>query len=122
MKVIKQFFWIVLFAVIGDVVASLIPLPIPGSVYGLIIFFIVLHWKVLPMEKVDTVGSWLTSNMAIMFVPAGVGTINYLSNLAENWWQLPLIIVVSTVLLIIVIAWVTDRLSDHEKTQEGEEN
>lgn len=122
MKIIKQFFWIVLFAVIGDVVATLIPLPIPGSVYGLIIFFIALHWKILPMEKVDTVGSWLTSNMAIMFVPAGVGTINYLSNLAENWWQLPLIIVVSTIILIIVIAWVTDRLSDYEETQEGEEN
>ena len=37
MNVILQFFWIVLFTVLGDIMGTIIPVNVPGAVYGLIL-------------------------------------------------------------------------------------
>ncbi len=42
MRLLLQFFRILLIAFISEVLHSLIPLPIPASIYGIIILFILL--------------------------------------------------------------------------------
>ena len=37
MKYLKQFFIIILICIIGEVIKRLVPLPIPTSIYGLVI-------------------------------------------------------------------------------------
>ncbi len=85
MKYIKQIFWIFLFALAGEALSLLIPIAIPGSVIGMVLLFFSLHFGWLEMEKVADVGNFLTSNMAIFFVPAGVGLMSHLDILASIW-------------------------------------
>ncbi len=126
MKIIKQLFWIFLFSLIGELVSKTIAsvVAIPGSVIGMVLLFIALHFKWLKMEKVDEVGTWLTDNMAIFFVPAGVGLMTNFDVLAEVWYQLLIIMVVTTAImmwfvgsLVQKIKAVTDK--KNQQLQEG---
>lgn len=126
MKIIKQLFWIFLFSLLGEIVSKAIAsvVAIPGSVIGMVLLFIALHFKWLKMEKVDEVGTWLTDNMAIFFVPAGVGLMTNFDVLAEVWYQLLIIMVVTTAImmwfvgsLVQKIKAVTDK--KNQQLQEG---
>lgn len=126
MKIIKQLFWIFLFSLLGEIVSKAIAsvVAIPGSVIGMVLLFIALHFKWLKMEKVDEVGTWLTDNMAIFFVPAGVGLMTNFDVLADVWYQLLIIMVVTTTImmwfvgsLVQKIKAVTDK--KNQQLQEG---
>lgn len=105
MKIIKQLFWIFLFSFIGELFSSLIAslIAIPGSVIGMVLMFVALHFKWIKIEQVDEVGTWLTDNMAIFFVPAGVGLMSNFHILANSWWQLLIIMAVTTVLMMMFV-------------------
>lgn len=112
MKIIKQLSWIFLFSLIGEVLSIMIAsfIAIPGSVIGLVLLFLALQLNVLKVEQVDEVGTWLTSNMGIFFVPAGVGLMTNFGVLADTWWQLLIIMVVTTILMMIFVGKVVQSV------------
>lgn len=112
MKIIKQLSWIFLFSLIGEVLSILIAsfIAIPGSVIGLVLLFLALQLNVLKVEQVDEVGTWLTNNMGIFFVPAGVGLMTNFGVLADTWWQLLVIMVVTTILMMIFVGKVVQSV------------
>src|SRR5699024_9089115 len=92
-KIINQLFLVFLFSLLGDVVSILISnfVAIHGSVIGMVLLFIALHFNWLKMSQVEEVGTWLTDNMAILFVPAGVGLMTNFDLLANVWLHLLII-------------------------------
>lgn len=125
MKILTQFFWILLFSILGEIVALLIApiFPVPGSVVGIILLFIALHWKLLDISKVRETGRYLAANMGIMFVPAGVGVIAYFDILQDTWLQLTIITLVSTIFYIVfvgkLVAWM-NKSQQKRKNKGGE--
>lgn len=128
MKLIKQLFWIFLFSLLGELVSTLIAnyIAIPGSVIGMVLLFFALHYNWLQMEQVDDVGTWLTNNMGIFFVPAGVGLLANFGVLANTWWQLLIIMAVTTILMIAfvgrIVQSVKKRSDQGSKTSKGGES
>lgn len=128
MKIIKQFFWIFLFSFIGEIISALIGsfIAIPGSVLGMILMFIALHFKWIQIKQVDEVGTWLTDNMGIFFVPAGVGLMANFDVLANSWWQLLIIMGVTTVLMMMFVGRIVQSVKRRtEKTtviEKGEQS
>lgn len=116
MKQIKQFFWIFLFSLLGEIVSALLSnfIAIPGSVIGMVLFFCALHFKWVRMDQVDEVGTWLTNNMGIFFVPAGVGLMANFGILANTWWQLLVIMVVTTTLMIAFVGRIVQAVKSKE--------
>lgn len=66
----------------------------------MVLLFISLHFKWLKLNQVEEVGNWLTDNMAIFFVPAGVGLMTNFGILGDVWWQLLLTIIITTTLML----------------------
>lgn len=124
MKIIMQLFWIILFSLIGEIVSvAMIPfVAIPGSVIGMILLFLALHYNLLKLSQVDEVGSWLTDNMAILFVPAGVGLMTNFDVLAESWLQLIVIMFVTTIAMMIFVGKVVQTImkKDQKSKRDGE--
>ena len=81
MKYVKQFFIILLISFVGELFKYLIPLPIPASIYGMVILFIGLMTGLIRLDDVKDVGKFLIEIMPLMFIPAGVGLIT-------SWEQL----------------------------------
>ncbi|MEC6748539.1 CidA/LrgA family protein [Marinilactibacillus sp. XAAS-LB27] len=103
MKLLQQFGWILFYSVLGELLSYLMPFAVPGSVIGMILLFLSLHFGLLKMEKVEAVGTWLTQNMAILFVPAAVGLMIHFELIASIWWQIAIISLVSTSAVMIIV-------------------
>lgn len=120
MKVIKQLFWIFLFALLGEGIALVVAsfIAVPGSVIGMVLLFLALHFDVLALDQVDEVGSWLTDNMSLFFVPAGVALMTNFDLLADVWLQLLIVIIVTVVLMMAFVGRVVQRLMKNSDANE----
>ena len=108
---------LLLFQVLGEALALVLPLNLPGPVIGLLLLWPALksHWI---RERIAAVADFLLANLSLLFVPVGVGVIIHLDVLAPVWWQILLILVFSTVLGLVVTVGVLAALfkgSDHDK-------
>ena len=59
MKYLKQFLIILAISFIGEILKYIVPLPIPASIYGMVIMFICLQTKILKLDDVKSVGKFL---------------------------------------------------------------
>ena len=113
MKIIKQIFIILLFYVIGEVLSILLSniftkIYFPGTILGLIIFLLFLlnkKIKIVKLEDVDEVGSFLTNNMAFFFIPAAVSVVEYFEVLQANFIKIVVIIIISLLISFIAITY-----------------
>ena len=107
MKYLHKFLIIIGITFVGELLKYLLPLPIPASIYGMVIMFIGLMTGFIKLDAVKDVGKFLIEIMPIMFIPAGVG-------LMSSWSVLkPLLLPVSiiTVVTIITVMGVAGRSS-----------
>ena len=67
---------ILLVSFVGEILRQLLPLPIPASIYGLLIMLFLLITKLLKVENVKKAGHFLIDVMPLMFIPPAVGLID----------------------------------------------
>lgn len=120
MNIIKQIFTIVMFSFLGEFVSMLLPFSVPGSVSGMILLFITLHFNFIKMEQVEDVGDWLVNNMAIFFVPAGIGLMTNFDVIGAIWWQLIIIVLVSATLMMWFVGFVVQFVMKRSKKKDKE--
>lgn len=107
MKYLKQSLIILLITMIGELIKFVIPIPIPASIYGMIIMFICLLTGIVKLEQVNDVGKFLIELMPVMFIPSCVGLIS-------SWSVLQSILVpvcLITVITLLTVFVVTGRVS-----------
>ena len=100
MKYLKQFGIVLLVTCIGELLRFLIPLPIPGSIYGLVLMLVLLIAKVVKLEDVKDAAQFLIAIMPVMFIPAAAGLTNYWSDLQPILIPALITIIVSTVIVM----------------------
>ena len=98
MKYLSQFCIILGFTLAGEVLQRVIPLPIPASVYGLVLLFLALCLGVVKTEQVKEAGGFLTSVMAVLFVAPAVGIVEYWELIRPSLLPIALLILASTAL------------------------
>lgn len=108
MKYVRQFLIIILVSCIGELLNHFIPLPIPASIYGLVLMLALLVCKILPLDAVKETAEFLVNIMPIMFIPAAVGLLAYWTELKEFLIPVCVISVVSTVLVMLSTGKITD--------------
>lgn len=84
---------------IGELLHYLIPLPIPASIYGMVLLFAGLMTGWIRIDSVREVGKFLIEIMPVMFIPAGVG-------LMASWGVLSPILVPACVITVVTIVTV----------------
>lgn len=97
MKYLHQFMIIIGITFVGELLKYMLPLPIPASIYGMVIMFIGLMTGFIKLDAVKDVGKFLIEIMPVMFIPAGVG-------LMSSWSVLkPLLLPVSIITVVTII-------------------
>lgn len=108
MKYIYQFLIILLVTFAGEIMHYFIPIPVPASIYGLILMLILLCAEIIKIENVEKTSDFLIEIMPLMFIPGGVG-------LVAAWGDLkPILIPVSviTVITTIIVMAVTGKTTE----------
>ena len=102
MKYVKEIMWIIAFTFLGELLNTLLPLPVPAGVYGMILLLIALVTGIVKLPEVEGAGNFLLDTMTMMFIPAAVGIMSAIDILLPVLLPYLVIIVVSTVLVMIV--------------------
>ncbi len=107
MKYIKQFIIILAISFVGELLHTLIPAPIPASIYGLVLMFLLLFTKILKVEAVKETSAFLIEIMPLVFIHAAVGLVNSWELISGKWYMYVTVIIVTTVLVMAVSGLVT---------------
>ena len=98
MKYLSQFCIILGFTMLGEALQRLLPLPIPGSVWGLALLFCALCLGIVKVEQVQDTASFLVSIMPILFVAPTVGIVENWDMISHQILPILLLLVASTLL------------------------
>ena len=101
MKYIYQLLIIMAFVVLGEIMGMLIPLPIAGSIYGLVLLFLALATGLVKLSWVADVADWLHSIMALFFIAPAVAIIEIWSDISGVWWILVLLLLVAYLITMV---------------------
>lgn len=118
----KQFCLIMFISFVGEVLHHYLPLPIPSSIYGLVILFVGLMTGVVKLSHVEETGRFLIEIMPLMFIPAAVGLLESWGIIAPIWIPIIGITLITTVIVMIVSGKVTQfviRLENREEKSFG---
>lgn len=110
MKYVRQFLIILFFSFLGELLKYLIPLPIPASIYGLLLLFLALQFHIIKLESIKETAKFLVEIMPVMFIPAGVGLLTSWEALQKMLVPVVVITVVSTVVVMAVAGKATEGM------------
>lgn len=122
MKLIKQFMIILCVAFAGETLSFIIPLPVPASIYGIILMLILLTAGVIKVDQIKAVSSFLIEIMPLLFVPAAAGLMHSYHLLVPSLGAYTVIIVLSTIAVMAVSGSVTQRVIRMKERKENKTN
>lgn len=92
---------------VGVIVASIMPFAVPYSVISLLILMTLLYQKAIKPYQIE--------NMGIFFVPAVVGTMEYVETLKNYLLPFLVITLVTTPLIYFVTGWTVQLMLRHRE-------
>ena len=119
MKFIRQFLIILAISLVGEILKYILPLPIPASVYGLLLLAAALKFGVLKLDQVRETGLFLTGIFPLLFVPAAAGVMELGSQLMNLLLPAVLAIVPITALVMAVTGMVAQKCAGGKEHKNG---
>lgn len=110
MKYIIQFLIIIAFSFVGELLHFLIPLPIPASIYGILLLFTALELQIIKVKHIREASGFLIGAMPIMFIPAAVGMMDSWKAISSHWLEYIVVMVVTTFVVMAVAGYATQWL------------
>ena len=119
MKYLKQFLMILAISFLGELMHQVLPLPVPASIYGMVILFVGLITGMIQLDWVKDAGKFLIEIMPVMFIPAGVGLMSSFSVLRPVLVPVCVITLVTVVTVMVVTGRCSLWIIRREKRKEG---
>lgn len=105
---------------VSKIIESFMPIPMPASVIGLVLLFVLLCTDAVKLGEVEKVGTTLTNNIGLLFVPAGISVVNSLGVISQAPFLIIGLIIVSTILLLICTGYVTQIIMKVTSRSKGD--
>ncbi|MBQ7831988.1 MAG: CidA/LrgA family protein [Lachnospiraceae bacterium] len=121
MKYIFQTGIIFAITLIGEILAGLLPLPIPGSIYGLILLFLLLLTGVLKLKYVEGAGNFFLAILPFLFISNCVSLMDSMELLGNHAIVIVVLTIVSTLLVMVVTGGVAQFFISRRKKAEVKE-
>lgn len=118
--ILLQLILIIVITYIGNIIQKVLHIPIASSIVGLILFFLLLQFKIIPVRLVEDAASFLLSTMIFFFVPSVVGAMNIGSSINIKFVAFIIVIVVGTCCIALVSGYIAEKMI--AKTDDGDEN
>ena len=117
MKDLQQFLMILAISFLGELMHQVL-LPVPASIYGMVILFVGLITGMIQLDWVKDVGKFLIEIMPVMFIPAGVGLMSSFSVLRPVLVPVCVITLVTVITVMVVTGRCSQWIIRREKRKE----
>lgn len=118
MKIVTELALLFSLCLISEGITHLLPVAMPASVVSLLLLTLLLYRKVIKPEQIRGVATFLMGSMGIFFVPALVGTVEYLETLKAYLLPFAVVTLVTTPLVYFVTAWTIQLVLKFRDRQE----
>jgi len=118
LKIVLQILVLYVFYFIGKWLQDILDLSIPGSIVGMILLFLCLSCKVVPIKLIEDGSTFLNAYLPVFFIPATIGVMDYFHIFKGSGIVLLIIAMVST-LIVMVLAGKTSQYVLKRKRQSG---
>lgn len=102
MKYVVQFGIIAAVSFAGELLSLLVPLPVPGSVYGLVLMLLCLLTGVVKLHQVEKTADFLVQIMPVLFIGPCVSVMSVVDSIAGSLVGILAICLISTVVVMAV--------------------
>jgi len=109
---IQEFMIIFLVNYVGILISGILDLPVPGTIIGLILMFILLKTNALKIEKIENAVNFLLLNMTLFFMPPTVKIIDSYNLLEKDIVKVAFIIIISTFITMGVTGKIVQMMID----------
>ena len=120
MRYVIQFCRILGFCFAGELCSRLLPLPIPASIYGLVLLVLALRLGLIRLEQIRETALFLTKIFPLLFIPAAVGVMELGAELEAMLLPASIALIPVTVLVMAVSGLVTQALSRRKEARRAD--
>lgn len=106
---------------VGEVLNRLLPLPVPASVYGMLLLLLCLCMKWIRLEQIQETADFLLVAMPLVFVAPGVALMESFGFMKDSILGILVISMVSTVIVMVLCGWVAQIMIRRRREREDEE-
>jgi holin-like protein len=118
MKYIKQFAIICMVSLLGEFLNYLVPLPVPASVWGMVLMFVLLATKVVDLSRVEETADYLLLILPLVFVPLGAQILVGYDAIKNDVLPLVFICIITTLLVFLATAFFVQLVRGRTKGKE----
>ena len=104
---------------LGEICNLLLPLPIPASVYGLVLLVTALMTGIIKLENVEKAATFLIATMSIYFIAPSVSLMTVIADYVDSLLGIVVICCISTILVMVVTGKVSQLIMEKSKPTEG---
>ena len=122
MQYLKQFTVIIAISALSELLAIFIPLPIPASIYGMSLLFLLLMTGVLKLKQVESAANLLLGIMPALFVVSGAGLITSYGQIAENFLSWVAVNIGSAIMILATTGLLAQGMIRRKKAKEADGN
>ena len=119
MKYIRQFSIILFVSLLGELLNYLLPLPIPASIYGIVLMFMALLTGIIPPDAIKETGRFLITIMPVMFVAPAVSLMDSWDIFAASAAKYVALIIIATTLTMGITGAATQWMLHRTKPGAG---
>ena len=117
MKYLHQILLVLLFSFLGELLRALIPLPIPASIYGMVLLFAALSLKIIKLEQIRDAGGFFVSILPVLFVAPMVSLMDCWHIIKPHLLPIAAILILSTLICFAVSGWIPQWLMGRKKEE-----
>ncbi|GGH32335.1 CidA/LrgA family protein [Paenibacillus segetis] len=97
--------------------STLLHLPIPGSILGIIVLFTLLKTKMIKLAWVEQGANWLLAELLLFFIPSAVGVMKYIPMLETDGVRILIVVISSTLVVMISSGLIAVRISKRKDSK-----
>lgn len=97
-----------LISAIGNFLAKLLPLGMPGGIYGIILLLTLIQLRIIPLERIERGAEFLLAELLLFFIPSAIGVIEFKEVLSGALAQLLAVLSFSILLLLGLVGLVAE--------------
>lgn len=107
---------------VSEIISKLLNLPVPGSIIGMILLFVLLTSNIIKIEKVENLANFFLDHLAFFFIPASVGLMTSFASLKGSIFKIILLCILTTIIVIAVTGVTVQFICNKKSIKEVKKN
>lgn len=117
-KIILQVVLLCAISMLGNVITQFFHLSIPGNILGLGVLFLLMKSKILSLTWIEEGANFLIAELLLFFIPSAIGVIQFQGLLIDQFVNLSIVIVLSTLVVVLFVGLLTETILRYNKRRQ----